>query len=275
MENLISRFKEYLVAEFKNITPTKQASQYRKQLLNQLVDTANGYKNNGVEDEDLLYKMSIASLGDLRKTLLEFDKQSRRTAANIISAILILFGVSVAIYLIASFTSGAWNKTWLTFIYTIALVSVSGGVIAIIKAIPNTNRPMVRIAIIRLSLYIIVTTVFITLFLTVLMLANNFAYSWTILLYMVIAMLGVDLTACVFLKSKLTWLVLMAFIQSVLTLMYVALGAMHVIAWSPYWLMPVVALIVNIIMGVFLVCRKVKRHGKGEIDKKYYSDWDD
>ena len=275
MENLISRFKEYLVAEFKNITPTKQASQYRKQLLNQLVETAKEYRNNGVEDEDLLYKMSIASLGDLKKTLLDFDKRGRKTAVNVISAILILFGVTVAIYLIASFTSGAWNKTWLTFIYSLALGCVSVGVIAIVKAIPNTNRPTVRKAIIRLSLYVIVTSVFITLFLTVLILANNFTYSWTILLYMVIAMLGVDLTACVFLRSRLTWLVLMAFIQSVLTLMYVALGAMHVIAWSPYWLMPVMGLIVNLILGVFLICRKVKRRGNGEIDKKYYSDWDD
>ena len=230
MENLISRFKEYLVEEFSHITPTKQASQYRKQLLNQLVDTANGYKKNGVDDEDLLYQMSIGSLGDLRKTLAEFDKQNRRTVANIISSILILFGVATAIYLIASFTSGAWNKTWLTFIYAIAAIVVSVGVVAIMKAIPDTNKPTLRKAIIRLNLYMIVAAVFIALFLTVLMLARQFTYSWTILLYMVIAMLGVDLIACVFLRVKTIWIIIMAFIQSVFTLMYVALGAMHVIA---------------------------------------------
>ena len=275
MDNLVSRFKEYLVEEFSHITPTKQASQYRRQLLNQLIDIANGYKNNGVEDEDLLYQMSIGSLGNLRKTLLEFDKKSRRTVANIISAILVLFGVSTAIYLIASFTSGAWSKTWLTFIYAAAVISVSVGAVAIVKAIPNTNRPLIRQVIIRLSLYAIVVSVFITLFLTVLVLADQFKYSWTILLYMVIAMLGVDLTACVFLRAKTVWIVLMAFIQSILTLMYVTLGVMHVIAWSPYWLMPVLGVIANLILGVCLVGRKIKRHGKGEIDKKYYSDWDD
>ncbi|MDE7373333.1 MAG: hypothetical protein K2N18_04640, partial [Clostridia bacterium] len=166
MENLILRFKEYLVEEFSHITPTKQASQYRRQLLNQLIDTANGYKKNGVDDEDLLYQMSIGSLGDLRKTLLEFDKKNRRTVINIISAFLILFGVSVAIYLIASFTSGAWDKTWLTFIYAIAVVSVSAGTFAILKAMPNTNRPLMRKAVIRLNLYLIVAAVFITVFLT-------------------------------------------------------------------------------------------------------------
>lgn len=280
MENLISRFKEYLIGEFRQITPTKQASQYRNQLLKQLISTANEYKENGVEDEDLLYQMSINSLGDLNKTLNEFDKKHRRVAVNIISAILILLGVAIATYLIASFTSRAWDKTWLTFIYAITVVAVPLESWIIAKASKNKDvsikgKAILSSVIIRLSIYSILAIVFITVFLTVLMLSPQFRYSWTVFLYMVIAMLGADLTACVFLRAKTTWLVLMGFIQCVLTLMYVALGAMHIIAWSPYWLMPVIGFVLNLILGVVLICRKVKRHGKSEIDKKYYSDWDE
>ncbi|NCA79843.1 MAG: hypothetical protein EOM76_06625 [Sphingobacteriia bacterium] len=272
---LSEKFKSYLINEFKHINPTKAASDYRNDVLKQLLNTAETYKINGVTDEDRLYDLCISSLGDFNKKLSDFDRPYRKQSHRpYIITILVFYIISVAAYLGISFATRAWNMTWLTFIYATAIVLIFLGAAIIKKGLESK-----RSAPVRLSVYMIIAAIFVATFLSCLMLVKNYNHSWTLMLYMVIAMLGADTAVCVLMRHKMTWLVAMFFIQSLTTLLYVGLAVSGIISWSPFWIMPVAGAIINAIFGAIRLSIRTKNSFSDkatkimETDEKYYTDW--
>ena len=63
--NMTERFKKYLEAEFRKISPTKAAMEYRKDTLVKLEELAQDYRIKGMTDDEAIYNACISSLGDL------------------------------------------------------------------------------------------------------------------------------------------------------------------------------------------------------------------
>lgn len=274
MDSLEVRFKFYLETEFRKIAPTESAYNFRKETLEKLMSVAEDYKGKGVIDENTLYQLAINSLGNLEQSIKIFEDdrtgKGASLAKKIVLGFLSFYLVCVIIYLIVSLITSAWNLTWLMFTNgtTLSVCILCG--YNIHKAISSKN-----ISSLRLNSYMIIALIFVSLYLDILMLVPSFAYSWTILLYMVIFMLLVDTVICFMYNHKLTWLITMGFVQTTATLIYVILGVMNVINWSPFWLIPVVAAICNFIAGMVLILLKKKGKEK-KIDTRddtFYTKW--
>ena len=72
MENKI---KQFLQSEFQKIPPTQAAAEYRKQLLQELMDYARELKIKGVANEEVVYDLTIKKLGDMDALLASFRKK--------------------------------------------------------------------------------------------------------------------------------------------------------------------------------------------------------
>ena len=76
--NMTERFKKYLEAEFRKISPTKAAMEYRKDTLVKLEELAQDYRIKGMTDDEAIYNSCISSLGDFEAKLKEFENARRR-----------------------------------------------------------------------------------------------------------------------------------------------------------------------------------------------------
>ena len=119
---LIDRFKKYLEQQFRAISPTKEAMEYREEVLQNLLDRAQEYKIKGMTDENAIYDLCIDSLGHFKDTLVDFENRLDnvkravpRIGARVLTGIAIALFVVIG-YLSISFATRAWDKTWLILV---------------------------------------------------------------------------------------------------------------------------------------------------------------
>ena len=115
---LIDRFKKYLEQQFRAISPTKEAMEYREEVLQNLLDRAQEYKIKGMTDENAIYDLCIDSLGNFKDTLVDFENRLDnvkravpRIGARVLTGIAIALFVVIG-YLSVSFATRAWDKTF-------------------------------------------------------------------------------------------------------------------------------------------------------------------
>ena len=72
---LTERFKKYLEQQFRTISPTREAMEYREEVLRNLLDRAQEYRIKGMTDENAIYDLCIDSLGDFASTLKDFESR--------------------------------------------------------------------------------------------------------------------------------------------------------------------------------------------------------
>lgn len=266
------QFKRYLEEAFRAIPPTKEAKEFRIQLFNELVDKAQELRINQVTDETLIYKLSIESLGDLPALIYAFEERRLRpeSTGNKVSRILLYaftgIFLFVACYLAISFATKAWSKTWLMLV---------GGIFAGIIAVCAVTAPKLlrskKFALLRFELAATLALVFIYVFLLVLML-SSWGQSWILFLIMVTVILAADAVLAFLLKSKTKILSLCIAVQVFTVMLYVICGVTGAFAWHPFWLIPVLGVVANlVIVGSYLSARK-KKAAKQKADENNYDD---
>ena len=278
---LIDRFKKYLEQQFRAISPTKEAMEYREEVLQNLLDRAQEYKIKGMTDEDAIYDLCIDSLGKFKDTLVDFENRLDnvkravpRIGARVLTGIAIALFVIIG-YLSVSFATRAWDKTWLILVGG-AFMGITAGAIFGIIVFANKKR---RLAVRGLS-HIILALAFTFIFL-ILQILVRFQYSWMTFLVMVVAMLITDTAEAYSYGSKTRLIDLLATVEVMAVMVYVMLGVTHVIKWSPWWLLPVGAALVDVIILIVSLLRYSKKkekaiaEKKARIDEAYYTMWND
>ncbi|MEG1612631.1 MAG: hypothetical protein RR357_00515 [Clostridia bacterium] len=279
---MIDRFKRYLEKEFRYISPSPEAKEYRQEVLANLLDRAHEFKIKGMTDEDAIYDLCIDSLGDFKSTLKDFEnrltnlkKAAPKFSAVAFSIICIILFMTAA-YLIVSFATKAWSVTWLIMVGGIFLCIIAGAVGVIAKAARSKKW-----IIIRLSTVVVITLTFVFAFLFM-QIYFKLQYSWMTFLAMVTAILFADTTIAYIANSKTRLIMLLATVEVTAVFIYVVLGILHVVPWSPYWLIPVMAAGVDAaIVAVYMALMAQKNSSLpnaeelAKINEEYYTKWDD
>lgn len=280
---MVERFKEFLVSEFRKIAPTKEAMDYRKEVLGNLIDKAQELRIKGMTDEEMIFNACIESLGDFEDTLRDFDSKRVMLKKELYRGKIVSLSAALAavlivvVYLVVSFAvPNSWSTSWL-----ILVGGAFAGVIALLSVvIAKAAKKRKYLAIVGLSSPIIVLA-FVFGFLVSQLLFHG-QNSWFAFLIMVIALLGTDaVLCCVFPVNKIIrTLVLLAAVEVTFALVYVMLGVASIVPWSPYWLLPVVGVAVDfgILIGTAVVSKKKKDAAAGktkaEYDENYYTNWE-
>ena len=280
------RFKRYLEREFRAISPTKAAMEYRKDMLRQMLDRSQELQIKGIDDEELIYDMVIDELGDFRQTLVDFDnreikvKKAKRTAL-----FSVVFSVAFAIlltsaYLITSFALGnAWGQTWLIMVGGI-FAGVIAGIIALAVFAVKKKKPYLF----RICMAIIEVLVAVFVFL-VLQILTTLPMCWITFLVMVLVVLGIDTALSEMSNSIERQFELAIFIEVFCALLYVILGVSHLAPWHPTWLLCLFGALAIVVEILFVVASHNKKKNKSEKkkikeqyiieDEDYYTKWDD
>ena len=149
--NMTERFKKYLEAEFRKISPTKAAMEYRKDTLVKLEELAQDYRIKGMTDDEAIYNACISSLGDFEAKLKEFEKSlveipkernTRKTASLLaVSAVAVL----VIVYLALSITGAVpWSRSWLIILGAVIAAYTAVTVLVILKGAQNEKYLLPR-----------------------------------------------------------------------------------------------------------------------------------
>lgn len=264
---MIERFRNYLEREFNAVAPTKEIIEYREEMLSKLLDKAQEYKIKGMKDEDAIYELCIDSLGDIKATLLlrEEKKQieqkvKKKISIGTIYTVAILLFITTG-YLIASFITNLWAKTWLIEVGGIFLSIIVASAMGIAKAEQKRKHILSRLL---TALIITLTSVFVFLILQILF---GLTYSYFTFLVMAILLIFTDMTIAYTTGSKTFIIELLAFIETASALIYVMLGITNTVLWHPYWLIPALAGILDIVLLVLFVVSKIKKR-KAQISEE-------
>lgn len=276
---LVERFKKYLEQQFRLIAPTKEAMEYRQEVLTNLLDRALEYRIKGMTDDDAIFDLCIDSLGDFKSTLKDFESrlENIKKAAPKASAFA-LAGIAIALfvvigYLTASFATNDWARTWLILVGGVFAGVITAAIFLIVKLSKKKKFLAVR----GLS-HVILVLLFVMAFL-ILQIVVRYHYSWMTFLVMVVALLISDTALAYAFNSKLKLISLLAAVEVTAVMVYVILGVAGVISWHPYWLIPVGAVIVD--LGILIGTLKrfsQKREEAALIEKEnlnedYYTMW--
>lgn len=248
---------------FRELTHTKESEDYKAELLGTLMDRADAYKKEGVTDEDLIYDQCIEQLGDFKanfanfKTTPDVKKVIKRTFHGLLWGAAYML-VVVAAFLIVSFTvkPAPWAKSWLIPVCG-ALVGVMG--LMIYMSVVASRRK--HYLAMRFMIAVIMTlSVVVTYLCFSVLTPNAWSVSWLLFLFLPILITGADLVCCLAVDSKFTLVGLLIFVLAAASMVYVILGITQFIPWHPYWLIPAVAVVVDVIVAALGV--KFKLFGK-------------
>ena len=272
---LEQRFKKYLEDEFHSIKPTKEAMEYREEVYSTLLDHARNFRNNGENNEDIIYDKCIDTLGDFDATLKMFEqdrlnlkKAALKTAQVLLIAISAFFIITVA-YLAISFVTKAWSKTWLIEVCGAFLVTIG-----ILCANIPTMVKKKRYFVLRFEASIIITLLFVALYLAFVVLIPQYnSKSWMIFLAMVLILLFADCAlAYSFGQRKSAFIDLLFLIMALTTFLYICLALLGFISWGIFWILPVAGAAIDVLLVVIVFCLWSKKK-KEELDEKYYTTW--
>lgn len=278
------KFKKYLEQQFRMIAPSKEAMEYRQEVYANLCDRAHEFKIKGMTDEEAIYDLCIDSLGDFKSTLQDFEnrlEEVKRVAPKI-SAVA-LSGIAIALfvviaYLIVSFVTHAWDKTWLILVGGVFAGVIAGSVFGIIKITKKSGKK--KFLPIRALAQVILVLSFVFLFL-ILQILVHFQYSWMTFLIMVIGILITDTAIAFSYNSKSRIPMLLAAVIVTCVMVYVILGVTGAVAWHPFWLIIIGGVVIDLgiliaaLMGVSKKKEKALAEKKAENKEDYYTMWKD
>ncbi len=284
-QKLKPMYKQYLEGAFRQIAPTKDAMELRKQTLVDMLDRSQELYIRGIRDCDLIYKTVIDGLGDMESRLAEFETRKdksknlkRRLSFDAIVAIA-LTALLAIVYVIVGAMTGRWHPTWLIMVGGIFAGGSFVMAVGVLKLLKKRKILPVRILV---AIIETLASVFIFLLLQIVFSVKG---SWMTFLAMVALIVGADTVISFMFSSKARWIELPIFAEIFCVMLYVILGislSMTGIAsiWHPGWILCLGGVIVAMIEISVAVAIRRKRDGQKiasekETDEKYWTSWDD
>lgn len=281
MEN---KFKQFLIAEFQNIPPSLASMEYRKQLLQDLLDYTQELKIKGITNDEIIYDLAIKKLGNIPLLLQEFERDRLRTqslekkksVAIIISLSILL--PSLIVYLVASLivVPPIWSWSWIILL---------GGIFAWITTLAMlymiNNKAKLKKLFIRISVLAIVVLWVVFAGLVLMLINNNIAtiHKWYTAFIAIPAFLALaDIAVSLATNSKGKWLSIAADIIIFYTILYVILTLLIPGFSHPGWLLILLGIgkaVLELVIVYKIKSNKLKKENvpPSEIDEKYYTQW--
>ncbi len=281
---MTERFKKYLEEQFRAIPPTRSAMEFRKQTLQQLEEYAQDCRIKGMDNDEAIYKVCIASLGDFQKTLEEFqlglqEKPKRLSRGfRILSVAVSSVAIVLALYLALSITGVvAWRTSWLILFGAVVVGAVAPLALLFVKSLKD-GRSVTP----RLTGSAILTLLLVFAYLVAHMCFAKPVYDWYCFLVIPVAIAWLNVIVAYIAKNKSAVLETIASTFLTAVMLYVMLGVATIMPWHPGWLLVAGSAILAIAVVIIYVAslRKeraklvLKKHLDGnETDDKFYTEW--
>ncbi len=264
----MQNFVEYIENTFQGVADDGTLYAYKRQLLEKMTERANEVTHAGLRDEKVLDDLIISEFPDLHADYKRFSvaecKKRREKALNRF----MIFGsvgislVLVILFLTVGFLTDMWTPAWLIvvdgiLIWVMFLLSVA------VRRITEMRRLFHPIARVLLAITVMCGTVSVFLFLLA---ALHLSKAWVIFPFGVICIYIADAVYATYTKQKLRIINFLAYIPAAAPMLYVMLGGLGLIPWTPGWLIVPLAVLVDIVIVICAMANNSKYKYKPEVD---------
>jgi hypothetical protein len=246
---MLSRFQSFLKEEFKGLPNTDEVTDFKDELLGNLMDKAEELKAKDLS-EDEIFQQCVQSIDGYKETLKEL--KGKPALVRLLYA-LMYFTLVIGAYLAVSFVTEEWRLTWLiivegAFLFTVGLLGSLS-----VKAFAKKKYLHSRALAVPISA-ILVTGVF----LAVSMLMDLWKISWIAYLFLPILIIIVDLIIGAFSRpNKIIVPESIALIMLLSVMSYVVLGILGILSWHPYWLIILGGALISLGILAFYLKKKL------------------
>ena len=264
MEN----FADYIDGCFEQKTDSEDMYRYKKELLNNMIDTANSLQRSGLKDEKVIFDLTLSQYPEPVEGFREYEKKleikrrsKRRHYLNSVLSLAYVLLLTV-VYLTYSFLSKNWLHSWLI---------MEGGVTALIiyhfmrLTVFASKKRFYPISRLLVAFSVMLTAVFAFLVCRTALYIMN---SYLIFLGAIGIMFIGDAVFSAVTHQKFAIINYLLYIPAVAAMIYVILGILGAVSWNPGWLIMVASVILDIIVMVIAVVRN-KSFKVGEVEDQW------
>ena len=245
---MIEKLKSFIDALFANAPKTQEALEAKEELLTNVTDKYNDCIAQG-KSEETAFNLAVASIGDISEVLISLaasDKCSYKSSVtdeqkshkSLLKSSLLL--ITVIMYLCISFTTEAWNMTWLLFLLSIG----ASNVIELVY----TENPKRAHGLVSVAWWCCVTAVYISVSLV----TRMFWITWLIFIFALGIQSLIELMFTSF--SKKQFKIVMLALWAVCTLIFTVVG-LKTGNWRNIWIYYLVSMVIINIASIVLTSK--------------------
>lgn len=247
-DNEMKGLAEYIEKELSSVEYNKILIKFQRSVLEDGNEIEKRTRRAGLPDEGVLLDLVKSLHPDLKKEYEVFRKEEiKRNREKLMHKILLIgtpiyFLLMVAAYLAVSFKTSNWAQTWLIIIACVTFWLDTVGV-ALTAEIASKRKLFHPIARVLLALAVMMTAVCVFLFGNTLFAIPRF---WVVVPGGVMVALLVDAIFAYSTRQLLRNVNYIIYIVFEAAMLYVVLGGLYVIPWSPGWLMIPLSLLIDV-----------------------------
>ncbi len=262
----MNSISDYIELSFTDIKNSETLSKYKSNLISEMRLRANQLQSRGVTDQKVIYDLIVDEYPDPKSDYLQSQKKGDnkkeiRSAASRALAFAAIYTLTLTVgYLVYSFASDNWAKSWLIMV---------GGIFSMIifafsMVIKNTlSKHEYKTARAFTAASVTLFSVFIFLCSQILL---QIGKSYLIIIAAAALMITADAALALVTKQKFAVFNLLLGLPAVSALIYVTLALSGAVSWHPYWLIILNAVIVDLIIITVALMRNSKKYEAEEID---------
>lgn len=267
----MSSFIDYIEDTFADVHDGDRLYRYKRLVLDKMTERANEVTRTGLHDEKVLDDLIISEFPHLKENYKKFcaeDRHRRREKAlnkfMIFGSVGLILALLV-LYLFVSFVTDAWAQTWLIIVcgiltWVVFLLSVG------VRRVSELRRLFHPIARVLLALSIMAGATVVFLFSLVVLRWND---AWVIYPMAVTLMYVADGIYAYITKQKLRIINYLIYIPAAMPMLYVVLGGLNILPWSPGWLLIPLSLLIDLALIAFKSAQNSKYRYKQEVDEAW------
>ena len=258
----MKEFIEYIEDSCKDISDIKDSQifyHYKKGILDEMDDRACDLRNAGLKDEKVLVDLMKDEYPDIGENYINYYKAERKKRREKLWDKVTVFGslalllLSVVLFLGVSFLTDAWGSTWLIVVFAACFAAIGFCTLGIRKILKMKKifHPVARAL---TSMSIVIATVFVFL----LYLNMGVGKSWLIIIGGVIAALITDGAFAYLTNQRFYMINIFIYIPAIFALVYVILAALTIVSWTHGWLLVLLGVLIDVIIGAAIVISNAK-----------------
>lgn len=264
----MQNFVDYIENTFQGTADSETLYRYKRQILKKMTERANEVTYTGLQDDKVLNDLIISEFPDLQGDYHRFQQADRKKRRDKLLNRIMIFGsigvalVLVILFLAIGFLTDIWTPTWLIvadgmLLWVIFLLCEG------VRRITSLRRLFHPIARIMLALAVMCGTVAAFLFALA---ALHLPKAWVIFPLGVICIYLADAVYANVTKQKLRIINYLIYILAASPMLYVFLGGLEIIPWTPGWLIVPLAVVVDILLILAAAINNSKYKYKPEVD---------
>lgn len=264
----MNTFVDYIETALQDVPDDGTLYRYKRLVLDRMSERAQEVRQTGLKDEKVLQDLIISQFPHLHENYEKYAAQEHKKQRESAWNKFMLFGTPgviiglLIVFVGISFLTDAWSQTW---------VIIVGGILAwitlvlsvFVRRISEMRRLLHPIARVLLALAVMCVA---TIVFLVCLVVLHVPKAWLVYPISLILMYVADAIFAYKTKQKLRVINYLVYIPAAMPMLYVLLGALGVIPWSPGWLLMPLSILMDLAIIVGVMANNSKYKYKQEVD---------